>query len=418
MTEFRHVEPVSEIAAVRRCFAGLAIVCLLCACDQGQEQGPGYVVRDSAGVRIVENTAPRWGHGSGWRLSEQPIVDIGGNTGDPDYELYRVSGALRLSDGRLVVANSGTSELRFFTEEGEYLIKVGGRGEGPGEFGGLTWIHAFGAESMIAYDRRLLRVSVFDTAGRFVRSTSFAPVEGGTVPRLVGMFSDRSFLAQDLTMIGPGPGDATGEVIRRTVSLYRYGVDGLPTDTLGTYLDYETIGLEAGGRMVVSVLVFGRSSHFATHGQQFYVGTNDTYQIEVYSTEGSLTSIVRRAHENLPVTREDVAAIRSERVPESGDPNRRRLLEEAFEAMPVPETMPAFSTIHVDDVGNLWVEEYNRPGDEVPCWTVFDLTGVMLGTMTFPDGLRLLTAGDDYVIGVWQDEIDVEHVQLYELIKP
>jgi hypothetical protein len=43
---------------------------------------------------------------------------------------------------------------------------------------------------------------------------------------------------------------------------------------------------------------------------------------------------------------------------------------------------------------------------------------MLLGTLIAPDGLDILDIGSDYVIGVWRDSLDVEHVQLYELIKP
>ena len=42
----------------------------------------------------------------------------------------------------------------------------------------------------------------------------------------------------------------------------------------------------------------------------------------------------------------------------------------------------------------------------------------MLGTMAFPINFVPRHIGDDFVLGSWRDEVDVEHVQLYELIKP
>jgi hypothetical protein len=35
-----------------------------------------------------------------------------------------------------------------------------------------------------------------------------------------------------------------------------------------------------------------------------------------------------------------------------------------------------------------------------------------------PTGLRVTEIGPDYVLGLWRDADDVEHVRMYELIKP
>ena len=111
------------------------------------------------------------------------------------------------------------------------------------------------------------------------------------------------------------------------------------------------------------------------------------------------------------------------------DANRRRLYERMLREMPVPSTMPAFGVrrwrtgyaehpIHVDALGNLWVREYNRPGNLSSRWSVFDSEGRLLGPVRLPDGLVPLDIGRNYKLGLVKDEFDVEYVQLYDLIKP
>jgi len=54
------------------------------ACAGGGSNTDTFLARDSAGIRIVENVAPVWGEGGEWQLSPRPVVDIGGQQGDPD----------------------------------------------------------------------------------------------------------------------------------------------------------------------------------------------------------------------------------------------------------------------------------------------------------------------------------------------
>jgi hypothetical protein len=57
------------------------------------------------------------------------------------------------------------------------------------------------------------------------------------------------------------------------------------------------------------------------------------------------------------------------------EPNRRIAIERTLEAMPMHSTMPAIASLRVDDGGNLWVQEYTRPGEENRDWLVFSAAG-------------------------------------------
>ncbi|MCZ6857663.1 MAG: hypothetical protein O7F70_06650, partial [Gemmatimonadetes bacterium] len=91
-------------------------------------------------MRIVENFDPAWSDGDVWRVAEFPELTLGGLDAAPEYEFFNVAGAVRLSDGRLVVANAGSYELRFYTASGTYQTHAGRQGGGPGEFERISWI--------------------------------------------------------------------------------------------------------------------------------------------------------------------------------------------------------------------------------------------------------------------------------------
>ena len=55
-----------------------------------------------------------------YRVSDEPQLQIG-SASDGESALYRVTAAVRLRDGRIVVANSGTRELKFFDSGGVHL---------------------------------------------------------------------------------------------------------------------------------------------------------------------------------------------------------------------------------------------------------------------------------------------------------
>lgn len=152
-----------------RAFLSFSIVPLiaaatLTACGPDSPSHGEAVVRDSAGVRIVENSAPAWREGEGWRMSDEPILEIGVLEGQPEYQLFQVRGAIRLSDGRIVVANAGSHELRIYDPRGRFLTSVGREGSGPGEFRALGSLDRLGSDSLITWDWRNNRAQVFDDA--------------------------------------------------------------------------------------------------------------------------------------------------------------------------------------------------------------------------------------------------------------
>ena len=104
-----------------------------------------------------------------WEVSPEPIVSIGVAEGEPAYELHRASDAISLGDGRIIVANSGSSELRVFDSAGTFLNAIGRQGGGPGEFRGTITLFPHSGDSLIAYDNGNGRFSVFAPDGRYAR---------------------------------------------------------------------------------------------------------------------------------------------------------------------------------------------------------------------------------------------------------
>ena len=88
-----------------------------------------------------------------------------------------------------------------------------------------------------------------------------------------------------------------------------------------------------------------------------------------------------------------------------------------YRSTPVAERFPAFTSLVVDALDYLWVQEYEFPGEERPgsLWTVFDPAGRVLGFVETPHGLQVFEIGENYILGHAMDELDVESVQLWPL---
>lgn len=396
----------------------LVALALMTACGSDSGDGAAAAVRDSAGVRIVENSAPLWGEGEGWRLSGDPIVEIGVLEGAPEYQLYRAFDGVRMSDGRIVVANVGTNELRVYDSEGRFVKSVGGEGGGPGEFKSIAFVDVFDGDSLVTFDWNNNRSQVFDPQVEFVRSLRFDPAGEGDATQLarpVAPFADGTFLTR--VTRGFRPGDPEG-VSRDSVLYLHHDRSGALIDSIGRLPGKETYVKSFTNRSItVTTLPFGRAPQLAVHGNDFWFGSSDTYEIRYYTGDGALQRLIRAEEPVTPVTDADIQRFTEDRLEVASEEWRPRL-QQMLDEVSFPEMMPAYSNLVADDAGNLWVADYPGPVTEAhDSWNVFDPDGRLLGSVDIPPRFLVFQIGADFVLGLHRDEMEVERVRLYGLEK-
>ncbi len=382
------------------------------ACQDGALQNlPASQVRDSTGIRIVENARPADDSRLPWRIGREPSVSIGEVTGEEAYMLHRVDDAVMLPDGRIVVANTGTSEIRVFDASGMHQATWGREGGGPGEFTALAGVAPWPGDSIVAWDTRTDAIAVFDSVGALGRSFVLEAEGRPAEPRMP--MNDGTILGR-IVDAGSGPGYRREQITHEVRDS-----DGRMLVSLGEHAGRESF-INMDGRMAVfGLLPFSRSLHEALWGEMVILAPDDHYEIRAYDrTTGRLARIVRRDYANRAPTREEVdRAIDDalERTNLSGD--RLEWTREGYKDMPLVEGFPAFRSLLVDVLDHLWVREATLPGMDrpAPLWTVFNAEGRVLGFIETPEGLTVLEIGADYILGQAADDLGVESVQVWPL---
>ncbi len=80
--------------------------------DPDRAGRPRSEIFDSADIRIVVNARPPEGSRLGWRIGPKPSVSIGVADGEEPYLFNGAVSGARLPDGRIVVADGSSRELR------------------------------------------------------------------------------------------------------------------------------------------------------------------------------------------------------------------------------------------------------------------------------------------------------------------
>ena len=380
-------------------------------------------IRDSAGVTIVENAEPQWAPGSEWQVGGL-LTSIGEVTGEPAYELFRVLDATRQSDGTVAVGNSSTGEIRFFRQDGTFIRTVGSTGGGPGEFRGSRALRALrrvAGDTLVAWDIYGQSVSVFAPEGEFVRSFR---LDGPAQQHFfAGIFGDRSILMRVFERGWEGPVDNLPEGLRRrNISLHYYGVDHTLTNSLRDIPDSDAFQARWGSQgMMTTEAPFGRRTTINVGGSKTYIATGDSDEIAVRDRSGKLQMLIRRTMEPIAVTSEMIRRDRDARISGESDELEASSVEPRVMRMiadlPYPSVLPPYSDTVLDSELNLWVEEFRVTADDPTDWSVFDNEGIWLGRVTLPRGLGIFEIGADYILGKSVDDMEVERVEVYELVK-
>ncbi|MGH7720780.1 MAG: hypothetical protein ACREON_18275 [Gemmatimonadaceae bacterium] len=178
------------------------------------------------------------------------------------------------------------------------------KGGGPGEFERMGWFSRFTGDSLAVFDWNTRRLSIFDSAGKFVRSVTLESRETISLASPIGWFGAESLLAERMRLFGPGE-ERTG-VIGDSMLYLRYDAAGKIADTLDFFPGRETYvqtgGSGKGSFVTVTMLPFGREPAATTHDGRLYFGASDRYEIGVYSPDGRLERIIRRPVRNMEVT--------------------------------------------------------------------------------------------------------------------
>jgi hypothetical protein len=393
-------------------------ILVLAACASGDTPAVRALVRDSAGIAIVENAAPLAPDSVAMVVDSARVLEIGGS-GDARTEFGRVAGTVRLGDGVIVVADGGNSELRFFDSAGAWQRTVGRKGAGPGEFEMIGGLYRLESDSLAVFDINQRRVSVFGADGALKRGMTLSGSLQDGFPSVIGVMGGDLLVRIETFSQSQQSGNR-----RDTMPILRYPRWATPSLPLGAFPGWELhseVSTNSAGQIASitnTILPFGWMLWVGISKDRLHVGTADRYEIASHDSTGRITRLVRWVHAPVPVTDADIATVKQQMLAgfRPGAEAQRDRLSETLERMTFHSTKPAYDGFVAGDDGALWVRRYDQPAEDLPArYDVFDRDGQWLGHVTFPPRFTLHHAGPGYALGVWQDPDEVDHVRLYRL---
>ena len=386
-----------------------------CGGDGQQPQAPSTTVRDSAGIEIVESTRPLWSDSDGWRVESAPVLDLSASGSGPNHEFFRVRGMRRLSDGSLAVANGGSSEVRLYSADGSHIASLGGEGDGPGEF-----------RAIVGFDNAGDSLIVLDASGRVtffapdlaLLGTYSVPLPSGAIAEsnaVVHLANGEIVIETRIRFMFGYEGESA--MLRQPGGLFRVDAAGGTVDSIGVTAGNEVfMHRNSGGGTFAGPPLFGRDAFVATHAGRILLGDAVDMQVEELTADGVPARIFRIPGYPLELSADVFEREREARLPD--DPTEvRPMTLEFFQDMPVPDRRPAYADVKVDPTGAIWLRPFLAPSesDGPETWQVLGLDGAWLGGVEIPADFSVMQIGMDFVLGVYRDELDVEHPRMLGL---
>jgi len=329
-------------------------------------------------------------------------------------EFLRIVGAMSLSDSGFVVADEGALQLLFFARDGRPAGRIGRGGAGPGEFRMMVWLGSCAPNAVSIYDPAAARITDVGLSDRTIRTRPASVVVGANG-------KGRTILPYGLACAPNGAFGAVG------------GPSGVSA-TLGPYRPLVDVGVSRAGPGLVSLgkfpgteryryaksegpRFFGRPTIVAASQTRVFVGTADSFHVQIFGYDGKALGALRHANARKPLTVEDRETWLQRNLDRLGGrmsafSARASLLRRGV----LPEMLPAYERFLVEGE-RLWVEEAWPPTAETRTWWGFDELGRVFARLRVPSALTILEFDGDTVLGKWTDAEGVESIRKMRLLE-
>lgn len=274
----------------------------------------------------------------------------------------------------------------------------------------------------MVFDGSHERVSMYDRADGFVRAISLNSDEAGLYLGSAWARGSRGVFVYrfryDPTGSGPFP-RRSPQTARLTLHNGTGALVSGPVDFDGGYtVDLPGFDVVASFANIPAVAVLGNRIVFSP-----------AIEYELTTLDENLRPVGRVVWPGMtePVTESEVEWLRHERekqweeFPNTPQELIDQIIDAEFAPKLIPDNRPAIGSVVLDRQGRTWVSRFEPMQPYVPgraeAWHVLDPGGTPVGRLTLPMGAELMAVDGDRVMLLTTDELDVQHIAIFRVIK-
>jgi len=173
-------------------FFSALILFFSCGRQQAEWQG---TIEHLDGVTVVHNPVDPMVEDI---LELEEELTIGEADGAEEYMFQRIGSIAVDEIERIYVSDRKESHIKVYDQNGKYLRTIGRKGQGPGEFQRITRIQILTSDNLLVYNSKTRRLSFFSLDGLFITSKFMTDIQALDIM----MNSNRGIIA-DTVQLNP-----------------------------------------------------------------------------------------------------------------------------------------------------------------------------------------------------------------------
>lgn len=393
----------------------LPVLLFATACTSGEAaRSLGHVVVDSVGgiPRTITVASTGWTDTTGWKVVE--VARLLGGVEGPG-ELIEPLWVTVDATGRIYVLDNSPTTIKLYSPTGEFLRTIGRQGSGPGEYQSGMLIVA--GPHLFVQDPAASRASVFDTAGRFLRSwPSSCCYWTGVNVDAAGNFGIQG---RPERTVGEGERNPYWRLIRwHRADSTMADSTLIPSGPEAKYWPLNRTSGQTRSQMMVGIPFMPSLEYASLPDRRLVYGYADRYLIAVTARNGADTlALFGRQWSATPIPDATRSAELESRIARLVPQFDERTLRNSFQLGDIPTTAPAYDWFGVDGTQNIWVR-LPLPGDSTR--TLFDVFDPQLRWLGQVSGPRILgewniQLSGDRMVGWGEDEEGNPLVVVYRI---
>ena len=315
----------------------LPVVTILVSCQQQKAEWKG-TIEEVDGVTVVKNPKESYYGELILDLEEDLVI---GREDDENYQFYRAYDLAVDSEDNIYVADGGNNRIQKFDKNGSYILTIGEKGQGPGEFTGPSDILIDEQDNLYVSEGR--RIQIFNSSGEYLNGFVLES-------SISNFFLDSDGFIFGISRISDREGNKSKVV--------KFSLEGKFIKTCAEFSEHKTVR-----RKREEDFVFFRAYHSYTHkllltaldSKTFSYVDTSRYEIFVIDKDGDLISKIQTDEKSHSITQGEKVHI-IEQLEESLSRRGRKwpkgVLEEACD---FPSSRPFFFGMIADDLQRLYL---------------------------------------------------------------
>jgi hypothetical protein len=291
-------------------------------------------IKNENGVKVIRNP-PDPVYGDIYIELEENLSI--GNENIENYDIYKVKGIQVDGDGNIYVLDSGNCRIQIYDKNGQYLLTLGRKGQGPGEFNNPSAIHLDKKNNL--YVRDSYKMHIFNKKRQYERSITFFENIGqfginkdGNILAEVFSRPTRENMFQEIALISP-----EGKKLKTIFSR--------PLERFNKLKGIITLGNPYTHRL-----------HFCLLNEEFGIyGFSSEYKLFMINPSGDIEYIIENMEPPEPLTQKEKDEIIRSRWEGVRSGGQKFSKGEIKKSLKFPEYKSFFNKLIIDDLSRIYV---------------------------------------------------------------